>query len=62
MDNTQIVCEFFNHPFVSLFFVVYGAITVYFAFIVILNFLVELFKELKKWLKATKKSLLLLKS
>ena len=48
MDNTQIVCEFFNHPFVSLFFVVYGAITVYFAFIVILNFLVELFKELKK--------------
>lgn len=55
MDNTQIVNEFlnliantFNNPVLRLFLGVYGAFSVIFVLIVILNFLVKLFKELKK--------------
>jgi len=57
MDNTQIVNEFlnliantFNNPVLRLFLGVYGAFSVIFVLIVILNFLVKLFKELKKWI------------
>jgi hypothetical protein len=39
---------FFNNIFFSIFFVFYGVISVVFVLIVILNFLVKLFKELKK--------------
>lgn len=41
---------FFNNIFFSIFFVFYGVISVVFVLIVILNFLVKLFKELKKWI------------